>query len=154
MNFQEAFRQAAQLLGVAASTVADWVDAGKLAGTRTRGGDKRRGSVRVRLREVRRKASELGQPLNLSAADLATLTARAVPPGGVHGTRTSYNRGCRCDGCVEANRAYMRAWQRQDRQGRPRGKGKGKATREGLPRAGYATATTLDGLLRRVVPSA
>lgn len=147
--------QAAQLLGVAAATVANWVDAGKLAGTRTAGGDRRRGSVRVRLSDVRRKAAALGRPLSLSATDLAALTPRAVPPGGVHGTRTSYNRGCRCEPCVEANRAYMRAWQQEDRPGVSRGKGKGKTpTRDGQPQsrtqsqAGYAKATTLGELLR------
>lgn len=31
----------------------------------------------------------------------------AAPP-----SRHGYNTGCRCDGCVEAHRAYMRAYMR------------------------------------------
>jgi len=148
--------QAAPLLGVAAATVADWVDAGKLQGARTDGGDRRRGSVRVRLSEVRRKARALGRPL--SAAELATLTTlttRTVPPGGAHGTRTAFNRGCRCEACVEANRSYMRDWQARHRRprrkgaGTSNGKGKGKGQAGShAGRAGYARATTLDELLR------
>jgi len=142
--------QVAQLLGVAASTVAGWVDAGRLQAIRTAGGDRRRGSVRVQVSEVRRLARALGQPVG--AAELATLQTRAVAPG-VHGTRTSYNRGCRCQACTEANRACMRAWQARHGHGGSRGKGKGNGkaqARDGLrqARVRYATATTLDELLK------
>jgi len=142
--------QVAQLLGVAASTVAGRVDAGRLQATRTAGGDRRRGSVRIRLSEVRRLARALGQPVG--AAELATLQTRAVTPN-AHGTRTSYNRGCRCHACTEANRAYIRVWQARHGHGGTRGKGKrsGKAwARDGLrqARVRYATATTLDELLK------
>lgn len=30
-----------------------------------------------------------------------------------HGTRSRYTRGCRCDGCREANRVYITAWNRK-----------------------------------------
>lgn len=38
-----------------------------------------------------------------------------VKPGERHGVRASYAAGCRCDDCVEANRAYKRKWRENNR---------------------------------------
>lgn len=43
---------------------------------------------------------------NKKSKDLSNLT---------HGLRSSYNNGCRCDLCAEANREYSRNWKRESK---------------------------------------
>lgn len=53
----------------------------------------------------------LKQMLGLQAYDTAVKQRNTTPL--LHGRRATYvNRGCRCTGCVEANTAYLRDYNR------------------------------------------
>lgn len=47
------------------------------------------------------------------AVDVIEMGLESVIQTFVHGTRASYNDGCRCPSCMRANRDYMRAYRRR-----------------------------------------
>jgi queuine/archaeosine tRNA-ribosyltransferase len=54
--------------------------------------------------------------MNQFNAPMTPLTKADIP----HGTRAIYRRGCRCDLCVEAHKAYMREFRRKHAERRQR----------------------------------
>lgn len=55
------------------------------------------------------------------------------PGAADHGTTTMYRRGCRCDPCTEAARAYHRAWDaRRPKSGKPQGGQRGEDASSGV----------------------
>lgn len=75
--------------------------------------------LRTLLNEARTLADELEaeyDPVRRNAKKRAMRTPVRLParPGGpVHGTRTLYGKGCRCDPCTDAESAYSRELRRR-----------------------------------------